>query len=209
MGSPTRGNEGRNEKQKEGLSHEIIKKFLSSKAFTVASRLSCDKMTKAAIYEELSKLSNLYPFDPEYCGYIEIPEEKRTARALAGYTWDEQKDVLLNSKGKKVKVADNFRCLEPREIPITWKAFLTWPIDVHDPEAGWVEDGEGKDGEETEEVNVPILVGREIGEGSMQAPRATTGTDVEVEITEMEPPLNVEGGAEKSALIPSQSPHSE
>lgn len=189
-------------KQKEGLSREVIGKFLSSKAFTVVSRVSCDKLAKATIYAELTKLSDLYTFDPEYCGYVEIPEEKRSTKALPRYIWDEERDRLLNPKGKKVKVSNIFRSLEPREIPITWKEYLMWPTDIHDPGAGWAEDSEGKDGNEVEEGEVPTPLEKRIGKGSGHAPEATMATNIAAEVAGEESPLGGTEGFEEGVLVP-------
>ena len=189
-------------KQRDELPQEIIKKFLSSRAFAVASRVACDKMVKAVIYEELSKLSKLYPFDPEYCGYVEIPEDRRSVKALPGYTWDQEEDKLFNSKGKKVAFPKNFMSVEPREIPITWGHWLTWPIDVNNPDAGWVGEGEGQEDEVAKEGETLTPSGMETGEASLQAPQTNTATDIEVNVTD------VEGDAEKGAPNSPEPPHS-
>ena len=137
-------------KQEEELPRQTLAKFLTSRAFTTAARISCDNFIRAAIYRELKDLSELYPFDPERVGFVEIPEAERVAGRLPGYTWDEENDRLLTPKGKKIKPPDNFEMVPPTEIPITWRAFLQWPIDVNDPSKGWIEGNE----EEQEDANL-------------------------------------------------------
>lgn len=147
------------DKQKEELPRQAIGKFLKSKAFTMVSQISCDNLIRATIYDELKQLSNLYPFDPEHCGFV---KNEQSAKALLGWTWDEERDMLLNSKGKRVKPPENFQSVEPSEIPIPWKGKLHWPIDVNDPSAGWIqeEDEEEDGGEEEAEEEVECQEGQ-------------------------------------------------
>jgi hypothetical protein len=137
--------------QKEELPRKAVEKFLGSQAFTVASQISCDGLISATIYDELRRLSEVYPFSPKHCGYTEIEESLRSARALPGWTWDEKKDRLVNAKGNRVKPPKNFLTASPVAIPCPWKGNFRWPVDVDDPKAGWIQEEEDDDEEEEEE----------------------------------------------------------
>lgn len=125
--------------QEEELSSQTIKKFLSSVAFTEAARIPCTNLTKASIYKELKKLSAIYPFDPEHCGFVKIPKKDRYAAVLPGFFWDIAGDRLRNARGKKVKPPTSFESIEPEMISIPWKGTFNWPRDVNNPAAGWID----------------------------------------------------------------------
>jgi hypothetical protein len=137
--------------QKEELPRKAVEKFLGSQAFTVASQISCDGLISATVHDELRRLSDMYPFSPTHCGYAEIEESLRTARALPGWSWDDKRDRLVNNKGNRVKPPKSFLTASPVTIPIPWKGHFRWPVDVHDPAAGWISEEDDDDEEEDEE----------------------------------------------------------
>jgi hypothetical protein len=155
--------------QKEELPRKAVEKFLGSQAFTVASQISCDGLISATIYDELRRLSDVYPFSPKHCGYIEIEESLRTARALPGWTWDEKKDRLMNKKGSKVKPPESFLTASPVAIPIPWKGHFRWPFDVNDPAAGWMPEEDDDDEEEDEEEEEEEIGEEQEGEHNQES----------------------------------------
>lgn len=212
-----------NEQQKEELPRATIVNFLASNAFTEAATISCKNLMKASIYKELKKLSKIYPFDPQYCGFVEIPDNKNVAVPLPGYTWDTEKDRLRTPKGKKVHLPVKLESVTPEVIPFRWESYMLWPVDVNDPFAGWIpeqageEEGEEEiDGNPTEEDLNPQAEddpNPPIEEDLVNPPRETEVPTAEPEAetipsaAEEEPVVNAEDRVEeRTSPTPPYSP---
>lgn len=127
---------------------------MNSVAFTHAARVSCNNMTKVAIYKALKKLSKMYPFDPKACGFVNIPKDDRCPAILPRFTWDVKNDRMRNTKGQIVKPREHFESVPFGMITCPWKGVFQWPVDVNDPSKGWIVDvnEEEEEGERWEVV---------------------------------------------------------
>jgi hypothetical protein len=80
----------------------LVSRFLGSKSFATTAPMASLNLIRTAIYTELKKLKPYYPFVPEQLGYTAVSTEDFNNRTLPGYTWDEEKDQLLDPLGQPV-----------------------------------------------------------------------------------------------------------
>lgn len=187
---------------------------MNSYALTEATTLSCKNVMRAAIYKELKKLSNIYLFDPRWCGFVDILVDDNYTVILRGYTWDVKNDRLRNPQGKKIKLPLKLESVSPEIISIRWESCLNWPKDVYDPDAGWIVEEEGQEDADLkggsndnpldpddnlqvggdsipQEKNLDLQVEDNLVTPPEETTNTTTGT--EAEASREEPVVDVEG----------------
>ena len=131
--------------------NDKLDKFLQSSALiTLAMNIAAPAM-KNGLYGLAQALGNHYPFRPEEIDLQVVPT---AAPDLKGYSWDEEKDIMLTPEGRTVENPTNvFPDLANLTVKYPWKP-EEWPEeyadggDDDDEEEG--EGGEKGDGDDAE-----------------------------------------------------------
>lgn len=142
------------QKLAEAQPQEVVEKFLSSDAFKCAAQVSLLNMLRDAVYKELKKLGEGYPFVPEQLGFAPVEEELRIPQGLPGYEWDMERDVLLDPHKEVVPSVIALENCEATGVIHCWDK-KNWPADIYSrskpgssqgkPSSGQVKTGSGQE----------------------------------------------------------------
>jgi hypothetical protein len=133
------------------LLKERTANFLGSRSFRCAVSQASVHLLRYSIYEQLKDLGRSFPFLPEHLGYAAVPEEEAGVMALEGYTWNPDRDILINPEGKDVVFERlDLATEENTGLPHIWTDVAKWPSDIPlpPPEEDEEEVAAGNRGEE-------------------------------------------------------------
>lgn len=112
----------------------IVERFLASRAFANIAPLAYEDLLKYLVYRKLLKLGKIYLFTPQQVSFLDISEEKRRAKSLQGYSWDEKANMIVDPKGELMQGMRTLtlQSAEPTRILYPWPA-KNWPENVTVP----------------------------------------------------------------------------